>query len=301
MISATGPSTKFSDRSSKATGPSTMINDRSDTGMSNVSNERYVNYGQAQDFEIWEVARAATATPFYFDPLRIDIPGSSQHMRLTDAGFSHHNNPTKDGIKEMKWMNLTKSIGIVVSIGTARKDEGNLARGPSAFWSNLKDLARKPTDTEMVHESIHRESEHADGFQYFRLNDRDGLDTAVDEWKPKPSKFSGRNKGNGSGSATLKKIRDAFNGWVGQHHMEFQHCAKALVQCRRARMANSAVWERYATGAEYACLQGCDREDFDDREQFREHLRTAHGLNPQDLEAEVNRCRRDWQYQPAPS
>ncbi|MCJ1270844.1 hypothetical protein MMC22_010741 [Lobaria immixta] len=267
----------------------------------NINIEREPNFGKAQDFEIWEVARAATAAPFYFDPLKIDIPGSSQHMRLTDAGFGHHNNPTKDGIKEMEWMNLTKSIGIVVSIGTARKDEGKLERGPFAFRSKLKDLAKKATDTEMVHEDMHTESEKAGGFQYFRLNDRDGLDTELDEWEPKPSKFSGRNKGNGSGSATLKKIRDAFNGWVSQHHMEFQDCAKALVQCRRARMANSAVWERYATGAEYTCLQGCHRENIDDREQFREHLRTTHELKPQDLEAEINGCRRDWRYQPAPS
>lgn len=258
--------------------------------------------GEAEDFEIWEVARAATAAPFYFDPLKIDIPGSKNHKSFTDAGFSWHNNPTKDGIREMDRMNSTKSTkstGIVVSVGTARKDESNLKPGLFAFRSKMLDLAKKATDTEIVHGDMQKESDKPNSFQYYRLNDdREGLDMRLDEWKPKPGRFNR----NDSGSTTLKTIRDTFHGWAGHHHVDFQDCANALVQCRRARIAaNDIVWERYATGAEYTCLHGCHMDHFDDRQEFQEHLRAAHGMLPQDLQEEVNNCRKDWRYQPAPS
>lgn len=274
----------------------TMPPSRSNTEKSN--KDRELNFGEAEDFEIWEVARAATAAPFYFDPLKIDIPGSKNHKSFTDAGFSYHNNPTKDGIREMYRMNPTKLIGIVVSVGTARKDESNLKTGIFAFRSKLSGLAKKATATEIVHEDMQMESNKPNSFQYYRLNDNhEGLDMQLDEWKPKPGRFNR----NGSGSTTLKTIRDTFNGWVRHHHGDFQDCANALVQCRRARIAaNDTVWERYATGAEYMCLYGCQKDHFDDRQQFQEHLRAAHDVLPQDLEEEVNSCRKDWRYQPAP-
>ena len=265
----------------------------SNTGQSN--RDREPNFEKAQDFEIWEVARAATAAPFYFDPLKIDIPGPENYMSLTDAAFGPYNNPTKVGINEMKSIN--SPIGIVVSVGTARKDEGNLKRGLFAFRGKAVDLARKATNTETVHSDMDEESREGNGFQYFRLNDHEGLDMKLDEWEPKPRRFYDKD----SGSKTLKKIRDTFNSCVIRGEIDFQGCAKALVGCRRARLAKPTVWERYATGAEYTCLQGCQRENFDDREQFEQHLQTVHDMKPQDLKAEVKESRRDWVYRPAAS
>lgn len=268
---------------------------RSNTGLSD--RDREPNFEKAQDFEIWEVARAATAAPFYFDPLKIDIQGPKNYMSLTDAAFGPYNNPTKVGIKEMKWMNSAKSIGIVVSVGTARKDEGNLKRGLFAFRGKAKDLGRKATNTEIVHSDMDEESRKVNGFQYFRLDDHEGLGMELDEWEPKPRRFYGKD----SGSKTLKKIRDTFNSCVVRGEIDFQGCAKALVGCRRARLANQTVWERYATGAEYTCLQGCQRENFDDREQFEAHLQNVHDMESQDLKAELKESRRDWVYRPAAS
>lgn len=259
---------------------------------------RNINYGPAQDFEIWEVAGAATAAPFFFDPLKIDIPGSKEHMSLTDAGFGHNNNPTKEGTNEIEWMYGTESIGIVVSVGTARRDEGDLKRGPFAFKSKLEQIAQNATDTERVHTDMETNSSK-DEFSYYRLNDPDGLKMQLDEWEPKPSRFNG--KDSGSGSKTLERIRNAFNNWVANNTDQIQQCAEELVECRRLRSANRAKWERYATGAEFTCrVKGCQRENFDNCEQFQQHLARDHGVRRKEhFKQEIDECRRDWRYQPA--
>ncbi|MCJ1424450.1 hypothetical protein MMC29_002338 [Sticta canariensis] len=287
----------------RPTGASARFSNRTNTGMSNISGPRNsarkppvrkINYGDAQDFEIWEVARAATAAPFYFDPLKIDIRGSSEHMILTDAGFGHNNNPTKEGTNEIEWMYGTKSIGIIVSVGTARRDEGNLK---SRFRSKVKEIAQKATDTEQVHSDMHTNSSK-DDFLYYRLNDPDGLKMELDEWEPKPSRFNGK-----SGSKTLQTIGIAFTKWAVNNNDYLQRCAEDLVRCRRARSVNRAKWERYATGAEFTCrVLGCSSENFDNCEQFQEHLTRIHGVRKKDpLKKEVSECRRDWRYQPAPA
>lgn len=293
----------------RATGASNIISNRSNTGISSSSARRNpqrkqlvrnINYGKAQDFEIWEVARAATAAPFFFDALKIKIPGSREHMSLTDAGLGHTNNPTKEGTNEIEWAYGTESIGIVVSVGTAKRNEGDLKRGPLAFKTQLKEIAQKATDTERVHTDMMTTSSK-DGFPYFRLNDPDGLlKMEMDEWEPKPSRFNG----GGSGSKTLERIRIAFVHWLSsdENRNLIQQCAEELVRCRRARSANRAKWERYATGAEYICrITGCERENFDSCVQFEQHLDRDHRMKKKDLEKELIDCRRDWQYQPAPS
>jgi hypothetical protein len=87
------------------------------------------NYGPAHNFEIWEVARATTAAPPYFDPLKISAlnrsnsnqSSSHQHrMIFTDGGFGQSNNPTLESFREVLRKNAARidRVGIVVSIGT---------------------------------------------------------------------------------------------------------------------------------------------------------------------------------------
>ena len=287
-----------------------MVSHRSDTGLSNTTGAQNaprkprvrdkINYGPADDFEIWEVARAATAAPFYFDPLKIDIPSSKEYMTFTDAGFGDKNNPTKEGTDEIEWMHGTESIGIVVSVGTARRDEGSLRRGAFAFKSKLEEIAQKATDTERVHTDMEAKSV-TEGFPYYRLNDPNGLKMQLDEWEPKPSRFNNR----ASGSKTLERIRIAFEHWLAsdENRNLIQACAQDLVRCRRARSTtNRAKWERYATGAEYPCrIKGCESENFDNSVQFRQHLARDHRVNREDhFKKELKECRRNWRYQPAP-
>src|SRR5205085_1147612 len=122
----------LSDPQRKPTRGSTRRTTRTDTGRSNDSaarrqgrerHRRAINYGKAQKFQIWEVARAATAAPLYFEPLKIEIPGNTGHLLFTDGGFNYTNNPTAEGTREIEDLSGSNSIGVVVSIGTARRSE----------------------------------------------------------------------------------------------------------------------------------------------------------------------------------
>lgn len=273
-------------------GESMMAGIRQETFTSDVPKiklDSKVNYGPAQDFEIWEAARAATA-PVFFDPLKIEVADLGEHLSLTGAGFGYDRNPTKEGANEIERMYGTESIGIVVSIGTPR---GYKKR--SEMKRMMKSTAQKAGDTDLVH-SIMNTKSSKDGFPYYRLNDLNSLDVQLDAWEPKFSRFHGQD----SGSKTLQKIRASFDDWFinSDNMMELRLCARELVRCRKNRSANHAKWDHYATGAEFTCrVIGCSRENFDDREEFQQHLERDHDIY--DIQKELIECRRDWRYQEA--
>ena len=255
---------------------------------------RNINYENAQKFQIWEVARAATAAPFYFEPLKVETPWSSGYMLFKDGGFNYTNNPTKVGVREIEEAHGTNSIGIVVSVGTARLDERPREGGflPVLPW--LKGMTAQATDPEVIHRDLEEESE-AGGFPYYRLNDPGALDIELDEWKPKRSPFN-----NVSGSTTIQTMEDSFARWAMNHRTisRLQNCAQELVERRRARVSNKAKWERYATCAQFSCrMRGCEREEFFDRNQFRDHLIQDHHLTEREQDDEVTHCRKRWRYQ----
>src|SRR5437667_11588402 len=129
---------------------------------------RSINYGNAQEFQIWEVARAATAAPLYFEPLKIEIPGNTGHLLFTDGGFNYTNNPTAEGTREIEDLSGSNSIGVVVSIGTARRSE------PSSSWwimriiQMFKAMGHQLTDPEVVHGEMERKAQR-ESFHYYRL------------------------------------------------------------------------------------------------------------------------------------
>ena len=293
-----------------STRKTTTHTSRSNTGKSgNVSvgerpkgrQKRSINYDNAQEFEIWEVARAATAAPFYFEPLKIPIPGASRHMLFTDGGFNYTNNPTREGTREIEEAYGNNFIGVVVSVGTARRDERPRERGLLSIIPRVRSIAQTATDPEMIHGDMEEFSARED-FPYFRLNNPGALDVEFDEWEPKDSPFT-RLAGNRlAGSKTIKTISDAFAGWAMHYktHSQLEACAAELVKRRRARVSDAAMWERYATGANFKCrIKGCKREDyFFHREQFREHLIQDHRPMPQRrLDEEMEKCRKYWRYQ----
>ena len=73
------------------------------------------------DFPIRQVARATSAAPTYFEPLRIDIEGSSDYYSLIDGGV-FANNPAMCAYAEVRSGNLrdvhSKSDILLVSLGT---------------------------------------------------------------------------------------------------------------------------------------------------------------------------------------
>lgn len=252
-----------------------------------------INYGDAQNFEIWQVARAATAAPWYFDPLEIG------DQLFEDGGFGYTNNPTKEGVFDIEEKSGAESVGIVVSVGTARKDK----RAKKNIISRVKSKFNSATDPGLIHNEMVGKTKQPgrEGMSYYRLNADEGefrLDIELDEWSPRTSRFRSR---GGSGSSTLKEMEDRFYRWVAQHLVihSFESCAAELVECRRARTGDRAKWERYATGAKFNCrIQRCEAGEFCHRGNFEEHMKGEHQVPEERLSHESTRCKKDWVYRP---
>ena len=296
------------DQSRDATRRATMRSSRSNTGISTATNATHrrnglekrlgeINYEKAHQLEVWQVARAATAAKFYFESLKIQHARRDKvFIEFTDGGFCQANNPTRTGKQEIEDLHGDFTVGIVVSIGTARKFKRDAKK--ATFFSTIPDSAREfadtATDPEVVHEGMQRDHDKHTEFPYFRLNFPGGLQTELDEWKPKPNMF---NKKDG-GSKTIDAMNRAFNEWAVRHEnmQTLQQCAAQLVDCRRARMW-TGKWERYAIGSHYTCgIRGCDPGDFYEKGLFKGHLRRVHGYEEEAAKDEAKRRRRFWRY-----
>jgi len=283
-------STRYATRSNTEGSTRQAIRSNTERFCDIIRAQRNTNYESAQSFPIWQVARAATAAPTYFEPLKMETPGSTVHSVFKDAGLGPTINPTQEGILEIKDLYGESSIGVVVSVGTAKSRHlwGGGIRQP------VKALASMIADPEMIHTNINKESVR-EGFPYYRLNDPGKLNIELDEWEPKQRPL-GRKV---PGSTTLRRMRDAFNEWATKPETaeQFKRCASELVKRRQARTNDCAKWERFATGAQFRCQkEGCDREDFDNRGEFHHHLSEDHNM-PQDfLDEETSCCTRRWQY-----
>ena len=302
------------DHSRRVTPRSTMRSGRTNTDLSTDNNTIQrrggkkslvdADYGKASQLEVWQVARAATAAKFYFEPLKIESARFSRGFtEFTDGGFSPANNPTRRGKQEIEDLQGSDAIGIIVSVGTARKLKQDAKK--AAFFSTIPDSAREfaeqVTDPEVTHDEMLRDYKKGHGFPYYRLNHPGGLRTELDEWEPK-SKIYKHKEG---GAKTIRDIENAFNDWAQQpeNTTQLQECAAKLVECRRGRM-NTNKWERYATGSHYVCpVRGCDPGDFFERRLFKKHLENQklknHGFEGDDLEDALRRCRKHWRYQAA--
>ncbi|KAF2238229.1 FabD/lysophospholipase-like protein [Viridothelium virens] len=262
------------------------------------SNIVHRSSGESSKWQIWKVARAATAAPFYFRPLKEDTP---VEVKYTDGGLQQNNNPTKEGIAEIEKLHRPNPLGAVISIGTSR---GNThSRLP--MKDKLMGIVRDGANPMNVHDEI---NERLGDHPYYRLDDHGALKMELDEWKPRGlrAKF-----GKKAGSRTMRTIEHKFFEWVGtaDNAEMFRNCAKELVRRRRARTMEEAKWAHYATGIRYKCLgDDCHRADFTDRDEFVRHLQHEHadealfiGRNPEDVIEELpDEWRWSWQY-PAPT
>lgn len=301
-----------------------------DSGLSNKKHKR-VNYGEATNFPAWEVARAATAAPFNFPPLEVTLhprtlSGKPNTVEFEDGGFSQANNPTMEGIEEVKELHGNEAVGVVVSIGTSRKRGARQGGAIGRALGAINDL----TDPEPVHRHVEKLSEEQPRFQYFRLNNAtdSALDIEFDDWRP--SQSMGRrairklmkNQFQNSkepGSTTLQEMEHNFNAWTALNKNEkyLRNCAFALVRQRRRRIASCSDrgrWERFATGAHYYCAEiNCECE-FASRDQFVAHVCNDHLYIEQNMEEDqiseqyerIYECvtnskrRSQWKYQESP-
>lgn len=218
-------------------------------------------------------------------------------MVFKDGGFGTANNPTQEASNELEDLYGTNAIGIAVSVGTARKEESMKPNFFNSVPGAAKEFAAVLTDPEVTHRSMQRKFER-EGVPYFRINDPGMLGIEMDEWKPRRTLRS-----SGSGSKTLTTIENTFNAWIARpdNQNSLRTCATHLVLCRQARM-HTAKWERFATGARFACqAKRCDHADFLDRQSFADHLAEEHPdrLNTKGEEEEA--CKKHWRYRAAPN
>ena len=250
---------------------------------------RHTNYGDATRLEIAQVARAATAAPFYLEPLVV-----GNKTVFTDGGQDTRSNPTDEGIQEVEEQFGDGSLEAVVSIGTAKK--AKIAK--KSFRSRGLALIDLGSNPEAVHERIEN---RGGSYYYFRFNDVGGLDMDFDDWYPRKKR---RFRTTESGAETMKAIEDAWIRWAGKLDTIncLKDCAKVLVDLRRERARDDARWERFATCAEFRCrVRTCPADVFYSRAEFVRHHRQAH---PDAAEEDPDECKRQWRYrrrQAAPS
>jgi hypothetical protein len=236
-------------------------------------NQPTTNYGEASSLEIWQVARAATAAPTYFKPLKVYVHPKDntdpEYFYFIDGGFGH-NNPTAVSIDEIYQLHGEKSLDMVVSVGTAKKEvkSKSLFPGVRAGRGGMAKL----TDPETTHETVRRQAEKA-RFDYFRLNNPETLAIPLDEWK----------------KTTLNDIRSNFKDWAleDQGLKELQRCASQLVEGRRSRVKEDpARWERYATGSHFFCPHSNCESDFMRRDDFESHVKNHEAYKKEKIDSE---------------
>ena len=138
------------------------------------------NPGPAHDIPIWWVARATSAAPSYFKPMKI------HKLAYLDGGFGT-NNPCEEIFEEVRKMNnhADTCASIILSVGTGiDKDWSRFKKlGPSRFL-NFLNVARKwASESEDVHVRMLNRREGAP-FKYYRLNVPDGIGSLkLDEWR----------------------------------------------------------------------------------------------------------------------
>ena len=141
---------------------------------------------------IWEAARATSAAPTFFPPIKF---GKHTGGEFVDGGIGC-NNPTKVLIKEAKAYHRMKSYAAtrptcLVSIGTGQKDLIQLHKAASVFWfKDRTGLSIAPalgdivTDCENTHDEVALSCiEYNAAHLYYRFNVPQGMQNIVlDEW-----------------------------------------------------------------------------------------------------------------------
>jgi hypothetical protein len=253
-----------------------------------------VNYTKAEQMEIWQVARAATAAPMYFTELRYQFGSNdpTESFFFSDGGFGHTNNPTLLGIQELRTLYGGEKVGVVLSVGTARKDTDPDKQG---ILQRVKEGFSIATDPDHVAREVNR----MDMPYYRRINDEIGLNLELDDWKPNGLLTPEAKRGQ----KTLKKIESSFNEWAlkpGSRRM-IQQCAAELVRRRKLRTGIADRWHCFASGFDGFRCAGKDHLECDELYKFRTRFET-HWREKHESEDDAKRHRepswREWTYNP---
>ena len=262
--------------------------------------ENHSNYSESVvehniTWPIWRVARAVTAAPFYFEPVRSE---RNSKVEYTDGGLGESNNPTQKAVTEIRKIHGQTSVGVVVSVGTARGETRTKIR----MKRQVKEIIGNASDPEKAHKWA---MDNLDRDSYFRLNNPFDLKLELDDCRPRGLSTKLR-KNAKPGSRTLEQIRSNFYNWYGRSpgvQANFQRCAEQLVLRRKARTEDKTKWEHFATGIQFKCLgDDCNNEPaFIDRDDFMAHIREQHASDDlyqgKDSEVNIQRSSNSWRYQ----
>lgn len=240
-------------------------------------NER--NPGVAHGIPIWEAARATTAAPFYFDPIKIS------NRKFGDGGFGT-NNPAEEMFNEVSGMNGSdaKSIALLLSIGTGKIPISRFEKGLLRKYLGYINAARRlASDSEAPHQRLEGHKQIWD-LPYFRFNVPEGLGLdkiKLDEWIT-PGRFRKCQE------STLGKIARVTEKYCEQEEVrkQLKKVAEILVNHRKER-EKSDLWGMVSRGVQYRCTyKKCHRsqELRPRREDLEIHLRVEHKVKDNDLQ-----------------
>lgn len=266
--------------------------------------------GPADSSLIWEVARATSAAPTYFDTIKI---GEDEYG---DAGFGE-NNPSKRLFWEVSHMNNNDNSAneLSVSIGTgitrfSRFQKGSLKR--LIGWINA--AKKVSTDCEQAHVEMQAITVSGQKYKYFRFNvPEKATDPDAEEeskWqhvKKRSRKWFGhggepldrglgkikldewKSKGWWRKESTQEEIERITKEYLKDPMVVTQltEIAEKMVSHRRAR-AKTDRWESYALGIRYACptYEPCPDDTWTTKSDLRRHLIEYHQLEAGNTKAD---------------
>ena len=230
------------------------------------------NPGPPSTYPIWQVARATSAAPPYFKPIKLEPDGNP----LIDGGLGA-NNPSNEAWHSIRQLhnNESDAVAVLVSIGTGkglkkrRTDVKNLYQTMYGLFKTVRAMA---TDTHAIHERI--QSDMTGYGHYYRLDVQKGLgdtDVPLDTCKGK------------MGIDTLNLIRQRTEDYLEKEHAKtlIRQSAERLVAIRKARSnyLDRDLWERFCHGLEYKCpVPDCHAsgERWKQRLLLQSHLEEKH-------------------------
>ena len=267
-------------------------------------------YGEPFRLPVWKVARATSAAPKFFAPIRIRSGDGKKWITFKDGGFGC-NNPSREMYQDIRYKHGEGSVSLFVSIGTGEtslKHDSTRSHLRDMF-SNVRIATKLPVQTGPAHDDMNELSSKKDGsgFPYYRFDGGRKLgDIAMDEWKSHKM-ASIRRKPGDPGHKTLQKISAATDEYLQKNDVqkELEEIAKVLVRRRRLRVRDASEWERFASFTYYRCdisrdHKPCEKVRMRTADKFREHLRKDHHfelVNYRAIEWQVRQSRHyGWVY-----
>jgi hypothetical protein len=248
------------------------------------------NNGPSINCTIWEAARATTAAPMYFKPMKIE-----KH-RFVDGGLAA-NNPSWLVLNEIEQIEGSKdAIEFFLSVGTGVAPASLSPKNTKTSVKGQKQLLA-PLSSRDSQQIIHIQ-QASENLLYERWDISDTDNAKIRSVEPKLWKSD----------YTLQFIKEATEQYLRNPEVEesLQRAALKLVK-RRKQRAHTPKWESFVFGVAYTCkseeVDTCpDRSTakiFKDRNELIGHMQRIHNWNspgPDNVgkyEKLLDRCRVD--------